>query len=171
MIQQAGRAPGAQGSEGKSFPPAQPQSAAKPVLNGVWHEQPRAGPAPAASIPQRDKQGYWCFSSQLLSFDSQGQGAGRAQRPQPSTSAAKMSQFTARLVNANWNRWGLTRQAANCSTWCMDVANCPFCRDAGTWHSIRRTLCLILQHPKATVHGHCCCWILHFQLPWAIDLL
>lgn len=135
--------------------------------NRVRHEQLRGGTCSSSLHFAERKAG---ISAVSLPSSSALTGRDRVLEersiPQPgsragSTSPAELSQFPARLINTNWNRWGLTRQAANCSTWCMDVANLPSCRNAGPRHGngeecgyLFAQRCMKSQSPGATALGH-----------------
>lgn len=139
MIQQAGKAPGAQGGEGKSFPSAELCSAAKQVIDHDTSSSEQ-GTCSSSLHFTEGKEGILAVSLPSSSaFTAGNRMLEECGIPQPSspssrvgsTSTAKPLQFSAQLINTNWKRCGLTYQAANCSAWCMDLARRPFRRDAG----------------------------------------
>ena len=109
MIQQAGKAPGAQGVEGKSFPSAEPCSAAKRVIecdmsssergtcaSSLHFTEGRVGILPV-SLPSSSA---FTAGNRVLEERGVPQPSSRSSRV-GSTSAAKLSQFTAQLINTN----------------------------------------------------------------------
>lgn len=162
MIQQAGKAPGAQGGEGKSFPSAELCSAAKQVIDHDTSSSEQ-GTCSSSLHFTEGKEGILAVSLPSSSaFTAGNRMLEECGIPQPSspssrvgsTSTAKPLQFSAQLINTNWKRCGLTYQAANCSAWCMDLARRPFRRDAGNGEDFGYLFthsCTNSQKPRSTI--------------------